>query len=222
MGYKERVIYILKIIVLICIIVWLLYTDRERYVEEYNAKIEALEQKVDSLHGINDELTFKIDTLNTQIKGLDKEISLKNSRINNLKYEISTKVDAVDSFNDDELERFFTERYRELLDSIAKPIAKLVIKDLITGDGAKEELVLTTDKINLLEQKIVLKDSVINSLELQVNNFNAILSTKTDQLAISQELSKKLQTDLKKQKLKTKLMGGVGLVAVGAAIIILK
>ncbi len=120
MGYKERVVYILKIIVLICIVAWLLFTDRERYVEEYNAKIEALEQKVDSLHGINDELTFKIDTLNTQIKGLDKEIGLKNSRINNLKYEISTKVDAVDDFNDDELERFFTERYRELLDSIAK------------------------------------------------------------------------------------------------------
>ena len=125
MGYKERVIYILKIIVLICIIVWLLYTDRERYVEEYNAKIEALEQKVDSLHGINDELTFKIDTLNTQIKGLDKEISLKNSRINNLKYEISTKVDAVDSFNDDELERFFTERYLSIIDSIAKTNSKI-------------------------------------------------------------------------------------------------
>ena len=124
MGYKERVIYILKIIVLICIIVWLLYTDRERYVEEYNAKIEALEQKVDSLHGINDELTFKIDTLNTQIKGLDQEIYLKNNRINNLKYEISTKVDAVDSFNDDELERFFTERYRSIIDSIAKTNSK--------------------------------------------------------------------------------------------------
>ena len=120
MGYKERVVYILKIIVLICIVAWLLFTDRERYVEDYNAKIEALEQEVDSLHGINDEMTFKIDTLNTQIKGLDKEINLKNSRINNLKYEISTKVDAVDDFNDDELERFFTERYRELLDSIAK------------------------------------------------------------------------------------------------------
>ena len=107
-----------------CIIVFTFFEKREDYVEEYNAKIVALEQKVDSLHGINDELTFKIDTLNTQIKGLDKEISLKNSRINNLKYEISTKVDAVDSFNDDELERFFTERYRELLDSIAKTNSK--------------------------------------------------------------------------------------------------
>ena len=103
-----------------------------------------------------------------------------------------------------------------------KPIAKLVIKDLITGDGAKEELVLTTDKINLLEQKIVLKDSVINNLNSQIGNFNSILLTKSDQLSLSQELSKKLQTDLKKQKLKTKIMGGAGIVAVAATILIIK
>ena len=125
MGYKERVIYILKILVLICIIVWLLFTDRERYVEEYNAKIDALEQKVDSLHGINDELTFKIDTLNTQLNSLDKEIDIKNKRISNLRYEINTKINAVDDFNDDELERFFTERYSSILDSIKKANSKI-------------------------------------------------------------------------------------------------
>ena len=95
MGYKERVIYILKIIVLICIIVWLLYSDRERYVEEYNAKIDALEQKVDSLHSVNDELTFKIDTLNVEINKLDQQLDLKDTRINNLRYEISKKVDLI-------------------------------------------------------------------------------------------------------------------------------
>ena len=104
---------------------------------------------------------------------------------------------------------------------LKKPIAKLVIKDLITGDGAKNELALTLDKIQLLEQKIVLKDSVILNLTSQVGNFESIMSTKSDQLALSQELSKKLQTDLKKQKLKTKLMGGAGiLVAVGVAILV--
>lgn len=124
MGYKERVVYILKIIVLICIIAWLLFTNRERYVDEYNAKIKALEQKVDSLHGINDELTFKIDTLNGQITKLDKQIDIKNNRINNLKYEINTKVNAVDDFNDDELEKFFTERYGQYLDSIKETNSK--------------------------------------------------------------------------------------------------
>ena len=120
MGSKERVIYILKIVVLFCIIFWLLFSDKEEYVEDYNAKIEALEQKVDSLHHINDELTFKIDTLNGQITKLDKQIDIKDNRINSLKYEINTKVNAVDDFNDDELEKFFTERYRQYLDSTKK------------------------------------------------------------------------------------------------------
>ena len=107
-----------------CIIVFTFFEKREDYVEEYNAKIVALEQKVDSLHSVNDELTFKIDTLNVEINKLDQQLDLKDTRINNLRYEISKKVDAVDSFNDDELERFFTERYRELLDSIAKTNSK--------------------------------------------------------------------------------------------------
>lgn len=105
---------------------------------------------------------------------------------------------------------------------LKKPIAKLVIKDLITGDGIKEELSLSISKIKLLEQKVVLKDSVIKNLNFQVGNFESIMLTKSDQLALSQELSKRLQNDLKKQKLKTKLMGGAGLVAVGAVIFILK
>jgi hypothetical protein len=104
---------------------------------------------------------------------------------------------------------------------LKKPIAKLVIKDLIQGDGAKEELILSTDKIYLLEEKIILKDSIINNLDSQIGNFNSILNTKSDQLLLSQELSKKLQTDLKKQKLTTKLVGGAGiLVAVGVVLIV--
>ena len=105
---------------------------------------------------------------------------------------------------------------------LKKPIAKLVIKDLITGDGLKEELTLSVSKIKLLEQKVVLKDSVIESLNFQVGNFESIMLTKTDQLALSQELSKRLQADLKKQKLKTKLMGGAGIIAVVGVVVLLK
>jgi len=104
---------------------------------------------------------------------------------------------------------------------LKKPIAKLVIKDLITGDGLKEELTLSISKIGLLEQKVVLKDSIIKNLNFQVGNFESIMLTKTDQLSLSQELSKRLQTDLKKQKLKTKLMGGAGIVAVIGVVLLL-
>tara|TARA_B100000927_G_scaffold7388_1_gene5866 strand:- start:5289 stop:5582 length:294 start_codon:yes stop_codon:yes gene_type:complete len=97
-----------------------------------------------------------------------------------------------------------------------------VVKDLITGDEAKEELVLSVKKFQLLEQKIVLKDSVITNLNDQIINFNSMISTKQDQLNLSQELSKKLQKDLKKQKLKTKLAGGAGVLAVVAVAVLLK
>tara|TARA_B100001778_G_scaffold240740_1_gene201087 strand:- start:313 stop:543 length:231 start_codon:yes stop_codon:yes gene_type:complete len=74
----------------------------------------------------------------------------------------------------------------------------------------------------LLESKVVLKDSIITSLNKSVLNFESILITKTDQLAISRELSDKLQADLKKQKAKTKLfqLGG-GAVLIGGIVLLL-
>jgi|TARA_R110002020_G_scaffold2375_4_gene11001 uncharacterized coiled-coil protein SlyX len=105
---------------------------------------------------------------------------------------------------------------------LKKPIAKLVIKDLITGDGAKQELSLLSNKLNLLETKIVFKDSVILNLNKSVINFESLMLTRTNQLALSQELSLKLQTDLKKQKAKTKLFQlGSGALVVGGLVLLL-
>ena len=102
----------------------MLFSDRENYVDDYTTKIEALEAKVDSLHSINDDLSHKIDTLNTQISSLDKEIVNQDNLIKNLRIKTNEKVKAVDNFNDDELYQFFTERYRQYLDSIRKTDSK--------------------------------------------------------------------------------------------------
>ena len=103
---------------------------------------------------------------------------------------------------------------------LKKPIVRLVIKDLIKGDGNKNELIIVNEKIGLLEKKVVIKDSVINKLNERVINFESMLNTKSNQIALSKELSLKLQTDLKKQKVKTKLMSGAGiLVAVGILVL---
>ena len=104
---------------------------------------------------------------------------------------------------------------------LKKPIARLVIKDLIKGDGNKQEIILLGDKISILNQKSILKDSIISNLDLQINNFNSILFQKSNQLEVSQELTKKLQLDLKKQKFKNKLTIGVGIITViGTALLI--
>mgnify|MGYP006149459925 FL=1 len=112
------------------------------------------------------------------------------------------------------------------IDSISiqleKPIAKLIIKDLLIGDSYRTELSLVNTKINLLEQKVFLKDSIIFSLNTKSSNFENILYTKQDQLSISQELTRNLQNDLKKQKIKTKILGGSGLLIATGIIVLLK
>jgi hypothetical protein len=105
---------------------------------------------------------------------------------------------------------------------LQKPIARLVIKDLIVGDSFKKELNLITTKYSLLENKVVLKDSVINNLNFQISNFNSILSTKGSQLEFTKQLNDKLRLEIKKQRLKNKILGGAGLVAIGGVILILK
>ena len=105
---------------------------------------------------------------------------------------------------------------------LQKPIAKLVIKDLIIGDSSKEQIFILNTKIGLLENKIVLKDGIIFNLNTKVTNHESILNLKGDQLALSQELSTKLQTDLQKAKLKGKIMGGAGLLLAAGVAVLLK
>ena len=97
---------------------------------------------------------------------------------------------------------------------LEKPIARLVIKDLIVGDGTKQELYLTQDKVKLLEQKIIFKDDIIYSLNTQIYNYKSIIDTRSEQLALSQELSSRLQRDLKKEQVKGKMVAGLGILAV--------
>ncbi len=89
--------------------------------------------------------------------------------------------------------------------SLEEQIARLVIKDLIEGDGAKKELSITLEKVSLLNQKIVLKDSIINTNTQQISNYNSIVSQKDSQVMLFQDLSDKLHNDLRKQKLKNKM-----------------
>jgi uncharacterized protein YmfQ (DUF2313 family) len=77
-----------------------------------------LEQRIDSINTQNVELKLAADSLNTKISEYDIKINKLNSRIYVIKKETEKKLDAVDNFGDDELERFFAERYRQSQDSI--------------------------------------------------------------------------------------------------------
>jgi len=103
-----------------------------------------------------------------------------------------------------------------------KFIVRLIIKDLITGDGAKEEVGLLTHKVSLLENKSTLQNNTIEDLNSQIINYLTAFRFKEQQLNLSQTLSKKLETDLKKEKRKSniyKLGGGSILLVLGVIIL---
>ena len=96
------------------------------------------------------------------------------------------------------------------------PVARLVIKDLIEGDGNKEELQETVKVLGLTQEKLVLKDEVISSLDSKVLNLQTIIDTKQEQFDLQKELSDKLETELRLEKTKSflyKIGTGVGVVA---------
>src|SRR5210317_585310 len=96
------------------------------------------------------------------------------------------------------------------------PIAKLVIKDLIEGDGNKLVITDLNKLLDLNKEKLKVKDSVITTLGTKIFNLETIIVTKEEQFKLQQELSQKLHKELKSQKRKTflyKVGAGVGAVA---------
>ena len=118
MSSKERFLYIAILFLGVYYLLNMYFSNKEKSTIEYNNEISKLSTKIDSLQSINESLTFEVDTLNTKIVALDQEINLKNSKIIALKHRTNEKINNVDLYKYDELERFFTERYRQHFDTI--------------------------------------------------------------------------------------------------------
>jgi len=83
------------------------------------------------------------------------------------------------------------------------PVAKLVIKDILKGDGCEVELKLTQEKLIKTEEREKEKDSHIVLLEEKDKNNNFMLGKKDEQLKVSEELTNSLHKELKGQRTKT-------------------
>lgn len=103
---------------------------------------------------------------------------------------------------------------------LTKPVARLVIKDLIQGDSFKEEI----DQLELViletNNKVSAQQELISNLNNQVSNFESIISEKDSQLEVSQELSKELEKALRKAK-RRMFFYKVGTAAGGVAFLLL-
>lgn len=106
--------------------------------------------------------------------------------------------------------------------AVSIPTAKLIIKDLIKGDGAILQLDETNKVLKLTNEKLVLKDSIIGILNSKVANLDYIINQKDEQFGLERQKSESLLKELKAEKRKSflyKIGSYVGIVATGILLV---
>ena len=103
---------------------------------------------------------------------------------------------------------------------LTKPVARLVIKDLVTGDAANRELKAMQKILTITNDKLLTQSDLVLNLKTQVLNYQRIIEQKDGQFKSQEEMSKELQKALKKER-RTKKLYQVG-TAVGVAAVLLK
>ena len=103
---------------------------------------------------------------------------------------------------------------------LTKPIAKLVIKDLIQFDGLSQEMQTMQTILTETNDKLLAQGELVSNLQLQVMNYQDILDKKDSQISTASQLSEELQKELKRQS-RTKRLYQIGTTVGGVAVALL-
>ena len=105
---------------------------------------------------------------------------------------------------------------------LTKPIARLVIKDLIQFDGLSQEMQTMQTILTETNNKLNNQGKLVSNLKTQVANYQSIIEKKDAQMIEASKLSEELQKELKKQARAKKLYqigSTVGVVATALLLI---
>ena len=105
---------------------------------------------------------------------------------------------------------------------ITKPIARLVIKDLLKGDGMSKEVQTMQFLLTETNNKLLIQNDLVTNLQLQINNYDSTIITMQEQFNTQARLSEDLEIALKRSKRQAKLykIGSyIGIAAVGILIV---
>ena len=103
---------------------------------------------------------------------------------------------------------------------LVKPVAKLVIKDLIQFDGLTQEMQSMQTILSETNQKLLTQGELVSNLKTQVLNTQKMLEKKNNQLNSQKNATISLQKSLKKER-RTKKLYQITSSIGGAAILLL-
>lgn len=104
---------------------------------------------------------------------------------------------------------------------LTKPVAKLVVKDLVSYDQVRLELKATLDLLGETNAKLSTQSILTDNLQVQINNYESIVGNLQEKYNTQARLSKDLEAALKSANRKTKLYKIGTYVGAGALVLLL-
>ena len=86
---------------------------------------------------------------------------------------------------------------------LTKPVAKLVIKDLIQFDGLSVEMQTMQSILTETNNKLLTQNELVTNLQLQNNNLESVIRDLQSKYDTQAQISKEFEVAFKKQKRRT-------------------
>lgn len=177
------------------------------------SKIKESESKISEKVKQNDSIQKSILRYKDTIDFLDVQNQKKQAEILKLQEERRNKKDEVSKYNNDQLVKFYIDRYKannqvfktEKGLELKTTIAKSVALDLTDYDYVDKLLIETTEMLGTEKTASILKDSVIDGLELKEKNLNFVVKENGKIIDNQDEIIKNQEKSLTKEKRKNKL-----------------
>lgn len=100
-----------------------------------------------------------------------------------------------------------------------KNVAKKVVKDLVQSDVLKQERVLMLENIDNLTNQKIYKDSIISYKDRQIEAYKGIVGIQEEKEVAYTATIKKLEKQVKRQKLAKKTAFGLLVISIGFLIV---
>ena len=104
---------------------------------------------------------------------------------------------------------------------LTKPVAKLVVKDLVSYDQVRLELNATLELLNETNSKLTTQSVLTDNLQVQINNYESMVGNLQEKYNTQAKLSKDLEAALKSANRKTKLYKIGTYIGAGALVLLL-
>lgn len=109
--FKKIALYTIPLIITGIVCYYLFTKNTPNYVEQYQQTIDSAQNNIDSLKIEIVKSDIIIDSLHKEIVVLDSTNVVLRDKIIYIKQQLNEKIDGVDNLTNDELSKFFTDRY---------------------------------------------------------------------------------------------------------------